>query len=52
MNSKSINIIGGADGPTSIFITSSFDGTLVMAAGIILVLVIAGLIVWKREKKN
>lgn len=47
---NSLGIIGGADGPTAIFVTTSFSWELllliVLAVGIII-----GLILHKRKKK-
>lgn len=51
MNGKSISIIGGADGPTSIFIATSVNWPLIIAMGIGIVLISGGFIVWKKKHK-
>ena len=48
MNSASIGIIGGADGPTAIMVTGSFPWGLLI--GGFAVGLIAG-ILWKKRKK-
>lgn len=47
--SHSIGIIGGADGPTAIFITGDPSATLLWAGGILLLLVLA-LFIFKKKK--
>lgn len=51
MNGESIGIIGGADGPTSIYIATSINWSLMIAVGIIIVIAIVGLSVWKKKHK-
>lgn len=51
MDVVEIGIIGGADGPTSIFITSSANWTLIIGVGAILALMAVGFIVWKKKHK-
>ena len=49
--SMSISVIGGADGPTSIFLAGRIDGNLsilIIGVGVIL-MVIAGFILFKRK---
>jgi len=48
---SSIGIIGGADGPTAIFLAPPADGSLMMAAGV-LVLLAAGIWLYCRKKKQ
>lgn len=50
-NNASIGIIGGADGPTAIFVASSGIPTLVIVLGVVLVIAIAVLIIKKLKKK-
>lgn len=45
-------IIGGADGPTSIFVTTSVNWSLSIGIGIAIVLTVVGLIVWKKKHKE
>ena len=47
----SVEIIGGADSPTSIFIATSINWPLIMEMGIIIVLIVGGFIVWKKKHK-
>lgn len=51
-SAKAISIIGGADGPTSIFIAGK-TGTEMMAAGIVVgvILVVIAVVLWFRKKK-
>ena len=48
--SSSIGIIGGADGPTAIFLSGPSDGRLLILAGL-LVLTVVGMWLYKRKKK-
>ena len=50
MDAAQIAIIGGADGPTSIFITTSVNWSLVIGS-IIGVAIVVGFIVWKKRRK-
>ena len=53
-NSVSISIIGGADGPTSIFLAgkigTGFKLTIALVAG--LVILLAAVVIWKITKRN
>lgn len=51
MKAKSIGIIGGADGPTSIYITTSISWFIIIVVGVIIALTIIGFIVWKKKHK-
>lgn len=51
MVSRSIDIIGGADGPTSIYIATSVNWSLYIGLGVLIILMIVGLIVWKKKHK-
>ena len=48
-NAASIGIIGGADGPTSIFITGDIQN-LVLGALAVMMLVVTGIVVAVRKK--
>ncbi len=43
-------VIGGADGPTAIFIASSFDWILFAAAGVLFVAAVLFVVLKKRKK--
>lgn len=47
----SVGIIGGADGPTVIYITGSFSPWLAVAAVLGLAALAAALIFWKKRRK-
>lgn len=47
-----IGIIGGADGPTSIFIATSVNWPLSIGIGIAIVLIVVGFIMWKKKHKE
>ena len=49
MNS-SIGIIGGADGHTKIFITGDFDFPAAIIIGIVIVALIVGIVIFKKNK--
>lgn len=49
MKAHSIGIIGGADGPTAIFVTSTVSPALV--AGIVAVVILVCLVIIKTRKK-
>lgn len=51
MDVAKIGIIGGADGPISIYITTSVNWTLIIAVGVIIALMVIGFIVWKKKHK-
>ena len=51
MSAKSIGIIGGADGPTSIYVATSVNWPLIIGLGVIIILMVIGFIVWKRKRK-
>ena len=51
MDIAEIGIIGGADGPTSIFIASSVNWPVIIVMGIIVVLAVGSFIVWKKKHK-
>lgn len=46
-----IGIIGGTDGPTSIFIATSVNWPLIIVMGIIVVLAVGSFIMWKKKHK-
>lgn len=48
---SAIGIIGGADGPTAIFLAPPADGSLMIAVGV-LVLLAAGIWLYCRKKKQ
>lgn len=48
----SISIIGGADGPTSIFLAGRVDHIFAVAAAVMLILGIMIAVVWKILKKK
>lgn len=48
----SISIIGGADGPTSIFLAGKVDHIFAVAAAVMLILGIMIAVVWKILKKK
>ena len=51
-SSSSIGIIGGADGPTAIFVSYKLPDILWTIAGIAaVILVIIGIILWFRHRK-
>lgn len=47
---KDVAVIGGADGPTAIFVTSSFDWVLFAAAGVLVVGAVLFIVIKKRKK--
>jgi Na+-transporting methylmalonyl-CoA/oxaloacetate decarboxylase beta subunit len=51
VSAKSIGIIGGADGPTSIYISTSVNWPLIIGIGTIVALMVIGFIVWKKSHK-
>lgn len=51
-DSVDIGIIGGADGPTSIFIATSVNWPLSIGIGIAIVLIVVGFIMWKKKHKE
>lgn len=51
MDVAEIGIIGGADGPTSIFIATSVNWPLIIVMGIIVVLAVGSFIMWKKKHK-
>lgn len=51
MDAVELGIIGGADGPTSIYITSSVNWALIIGVGAIIVLMAVGFSVWKKKHK-
>lgn len=48
---KSIGIIGGADGPTAIFVAGKLGGGDVVLA-VVVALIVLGVWIWKKRKKN
>lgn len=52
MDVAEIGIIGGADGPTSIFITTSVNWSLIIGIGVIIILIAVGFIVWKKKHRK
>lgn len=49
MDVAEIGIIGGADGPISIFIATSVNWPLIIGIGAIIILMAVGFIVWKKK---
>jgi len=45
-----MSVIGGADGPTAIFIASSYDWVLLVALGVLVIGVILFFVIRKRKK--
>ena len=54
MQNSSVGIIGGADGPTAIFVTSSFSplSVLLAAAGVLLVVGAVVVAVYRHNKNK
>ncbi|MGL4737040.1 MAG: sodium ion-translocating decarboxylase subunit beta [Cellulosilyticaceae bacterium] len=52
MNAKSIGIIGGADGPTSIYIATSINWPLTIVTGLFIVATVIALILWLKKKRG
>ena len=52
MQSSSIGIIGGADGPTAIFVTGGISWLAVAAGVVIAAAVIAGAVIFIKNRKN
>lgn len=50
-NSNSIAIIGGADGPTSIFITGNTIISIIILI-FILFLIVGAIIIWKKKGRD
>lgn len=50
MKSHSIGIIGGADGPTAIFVTSSISPTLIIGIAAVVVIAVCIVIIKMRKK--
>ena len=46
----SLGIIGGADGPTAVFVTTTVDSVVWMAGA--LVLAAAGIIFWRNHRRR
>ncbi len=53
MKNSSIGIIGGADGPTAVFVSGDPTGAILAVAGIAaaVVLLAVGIFLWVRHKK-
>ncbi len=53
MKSSSIGIIGGADGPTAVFVTGDLTGLILTVIGIAaaVILLTVGIILWFNHKK-
>ncbi len=50
--SSDIGIIGGADGPTAIIVSSSPDAWIYVAAAVVVIAaVVTGVILYRRKKK-
>ena len=50
---KSIGIIGGAAGPTAIFVAGKLGGgDVVLALAVVVALIVLGVWIWKKRKKN
>lgn len=52
LNEDSVTVIGGADGPTSVFLTGSPIGTVVVYAVAVLAIVGTVLLIVKRRKEK
>ncbi len=52
MSTKNITIIGSADGPTSIYLASKFDPFELILIVIGVILVVAGLVTWRKIRKK
>ncbi len=53
MSDSSIGIIGGADGPTAIFVTSSLSIVSIITIAVVVAAVVVGIVVFlKRRKKQ
>ena len=52
-STSSIGIIGGADGPTTVFVTGDPIGLILAVVGIIAVitLLVIGVVLWVKHKK-
>ena len=51
-DAAAVSIIGGADGPTAIFIAGKIDFTPVYIGTAILVLITAGYMIYRKNKKE
>ena len=51
-DAAAVSIIGGADGPTAIFIAGKIDFTPVYIGTAILVLITAGYMIYRKNKKG
>ncbi len=49
---SSISIIGGADGPTSIFIAGKVGDSTMLIVGIVAIAIGTVLVLWKRREKK
>ncbi len=48
-----IGIIGGADGPTAVFVSGpGLGAVLAVAAAVAAVLIAAGVVIWRAKKKK
>ena len=49
--SDSIGIIGGADGPTAIFVSSSFNWWSIIIGAVIIIAIIVAIILYLKRRK-
>jgi len=49
MQANSIGVIGGADGPTAVFVTGSPLLPVLLGAGLILAVVALAVLFWKKQ---
>lgn len=50
---KSIGIIGGADGPTAVFVAGKLGGgDVVLALAVVVAVIVLGVWIWKKKKKD
>ena len=47
-----MGIIGGSDGPTVIFVTSTLDVVLLIVGAVVVIGAIITLIVWRKKKRS
>ncbi len=52
MNALSLGIIGGADGPTAILVTSAVSTEFVLLAVIVAVALVIGAVLFIKSRKN
>jgi Na+-transporting methylmalonyl-CoA/oxaloacetate decarboxylase beta subunit len=47
-----VGIIGGADGPTSIFVSSTTHWGLIIGAAVVVAGCIAALVIWRKSRQK